>query len=107
MQRDFHFYTKTSIDTLDYSGDGLNTGSKLVVAASGDKKRILGENCPLFENLPEDFTFPRLVLPGIIAFSVTSFESYDLEKRRIKRMASYLELYHEELLMIVILPLNR
>ena len=24
-ERDLHFYTKTSIDTLDYSGEGLNT----------------------------------------------------------------------------------
>ncbi|GIR12878.1 MAG: hypothetical protein CM15mP23_14530 [Cryomorphaceae bacterium] len=36
-----HFYTKTSIDTLDYSGEGLNTGSKLVIAAAGESIRTL------------------------------------------------------------------
>lgn len=97
LQRDFHFYTKTSIDTLDYSGDGLNTGSKLVVAASGDKKRTLGKGCPLFENIPEDFASPRSVIPGVLAFSGASFESYEIEKRRVRRIAAYLELYHEEL----------
>ena len=33
-ERDLHFYTNTSIDTLDYSSEGLNSGSKVVVAAA-------------------------------------------------------------------------
>ena len=41
LTRDLHFQTKTTIDTLDYSGDGINEGSKLVIAAYGDKKRDL------------------------------------------------------------------
>ena len=36
--RDLHFQTRTTIDTLDYSGDGFNQGSKLVMAASGAKR---------------------------------------------------------------------
>ena len=28
LGRDIHFYTKTTIDTLDYSGEGLNSGTK-------------------------------------------------------------------------------
>src|SRR5204863_3508992 len=32
---DLHFQTCTTIDTLDYSGTGLNEGSKLVLAAPG------------------------------------------------------------------------
>src|SRR6185312_8544738 len=39
--RDLHFYTKTTIDTLDYSGSSINEGSKLVVAAYGEKIREL------------------------------------------------------------------
>ena len=38
LSRDVHFYTKTSIDTLDYSGESLNSGSKVVLAAYGDIK---------------------------------------------------------------------
>src|SRR5262245_42488602 len=32
---DLHFQTCTTIDTLDYSGTGLNEGSKVVIAAAG------------------------------------------------------------------------
>ena len=34
-RRDLHFQTCTTIDTLDYSGSGLNEGSKVVIAAVG------------------------------------------------------------------------
>lgn len=33
--RDIHFHTNTSIDTLDYSGESINSGSKVVFAATG------------------------------------------------------------------------
>ncbi|TFG89247.1 MAG: UbiD family decarboxylase, partial [Gemmatimonadales bacterium] len=33
--RDLHFQTRTTIDTLDYSGSGLNQGAKVVIAAAG------------------------------------------------------------------------
>src|SRR5262249_1782027 len=36
-----HFQTRTTIDTLDYSGHGFNRGSKVVVAAAGPKRRDL------------------------------------------------------------------
>lgn len=45
LQRDIHFQTNTTIDTLDYSGTGLNTGSKVVFAAVGDKKGICAKRC--------------------------------------------------------------
>src|SRR5690606_10567819 len=35
LSRDLHFHTQTTMDTLDYSGDGLNAGSKVVFAAVG------------------------------------------------------------------------
>ena len=38
---DLHFITRTSMDTLDYSGAKLNRGSKLIIAAAGKKKREL------------------------------------------------------------------
>ena len=34
-RRDLHFQTKTTIDTLDYSGSGWNAGSKVIIAAAG------------------------------------------------------------------------
>src|SRR5690606_28061013 len=45
--RDLHFHTRTTIDTLDYSGDGINSGSKVVFAAAGDKIRDLVTEIPL------------------------------------------------------------
>ena len=64
--KDLHFHTKTTIDTLDYSGKDLNSGSKLVVAAAGNKLRELGTNLLEF-NLPDNFRNPRIVMPGILA----------------------------------------
>jgi 4-hydroxy-3-polyprenylbenzoate decarboxylase len=64
---DLHFQTSTTIDTLDYSGTGLNEGSKLVVAAAGPPRRKLaGEVSPSL-GLPAEFGRPRLCLPGILA----------------------------------------
>ncbi|HXC06611.1 MAG TPA: 3-octaprenyl-4-hydroxybenzoate carboxy-lyase, partial [Bacteroidia bacterium] len=64
--RDLHFQTKTTIDTLDYSGSGLNSGSKVVIAAAGNKRRDLSSVLPEL-SLPEPWTKPRLILPGIMA----------------------------------------
>jgi 4-hydroxy-3-polyprenylbenzoate decarboxylase len=62
-KRDLHFQTKTTIDTLDYSGDGLNEGSKVVVAAAGKVKRTLADILPNIE-LPIGFSNPKLVSNG-------------------------------------------
>ena len=62
-ERDLHFQTKTTIDTLDYSGEGLNEGSKVVLAAAGEVKRKLTEILPTIE-LPSGFLKPKLVSIG-------------------------------------------
>jgi len=66
-RRDLHFQTRTTIDTLDYSGEGLNRGSKVVIAAVGDKRRELPVELPADLRLPEGFGDPRFCLPGILA----------------------------------------
>jgi len=65
--RDLHFQTRTTIDTLDYSGDGLNEGSKVVIAATGPAQRELPGEIPGDLRLPDGFSDPRLVMPGILA----------------------------------------
>jgi 4-hydroxy-3-polyprenylbenzoate decarboxylase len=65
--RDLHFQTQTTIDTLDYSGGALNTGSKLVVAAVGAPRFELANEVPAGLKLPDGFRNPRVVLPGILA----------------------------------------
>ena len=67
LRRDLHFQTRTTIDTLDYSGEGLNKGSKVVIAAAGPKLRDLPVELPARLNFPEGFGEPRICLPGILA----------------------------------------
>jgi 4-hydroxy-3-polyprenylbenzoate decarboxylase len=63
---DLHFQTCTTIDTLDYSGTGLNEGSKLVIAAAGPARRRLGAQLPADLRLPEGWSEPRLALQGVL-----------------------------------------
>lgn len=72
-RRDLHFQTRTTIDTLDYSGSGLNQGSKLVIAASGPPVRELAVELPSDLALPEGFTNPRIVMPGVLAVQSPKF----------------------------------
>jgi len=66
-RRDLHFQTRTTIDTLDYSGSGLNSGSKLVIAARGAAIRELGSDFPGELKLPPGFSDARVCRPGILA----------------------------------------
>lgn len=64
---DLHFQTCTTIDTLDYTGTGINEGSKLVVAAVGEPRRELPTTVPGDLNLPEGFSNPHVCIPGVLA----------------------------------------
>ena len=66
MKRDLHFQTKTTIDTLDYSGSGWNEGSKVVVACCGEKVRDLATELPTDFKLPNGFSNPKFALPGVL-----------------------------------------
>ena len=83
-KRDVHFYTNTTIDTLDYSGTALNSGSKVVFAAYGDKKRELLKEVPGFLRELRHFVNPRLILPGIIALQTNPFSSYQEAEGEMK-----------------------
>jgi 4-hydroxy-3-polyprenylbenzoate decarboxylase len=74
---DMHFHTRTTIDTLDYSGHGLNQGSKVVIAAAGPPRRSLAEEIPTGLRLPEGFRAPRLALPGILAVEGPVYRNED------------------------------
>jgi 4-hydroxy-3-polyprenylbenzoate decarboxylase len=63
---DLHFQTCTTIDTLDYSGTGLNEGSKVVLAAAGPKRRDLPSALPGGFRLPDGFETPKVVMPGVL-----------------------------------------
>ncbi|GIW86602.1 MAG: 3-octaprenyl-4-hydroxybenzoate carboxy-lyase [Isosphaeraceae bacterium] len=70
---DLHFQTRTTIDTLDYSGHGLNQGSKLVIAAAGPPRRCLESEIPPDLHLLDGFGPARVVLPGILAIQAPPF----------------------------------
>jgi 4-hydroxy-3-polyprenylbenzoate decarboxylase len=63
---DLHFQTRTTIDTLDYSGHGLNQGSKVVIAAAGRRRRSLATEVPAGLRFGEGFHSPRVALPGVL-----------------------------------------
>lgn len=67
FSRDLHFQTCTTMDTLDYSGTGMNEGSKLVVAVAGSKKRELRAELPGGFVLPDGFSDPRFCMEGVLA----------------------------------------
>jgi 4-hydroxy-3-polyprenylbenzoate decarboxylase len=70
---DLHFQTRTTIDTLDYSGDGLNQGSKVVIAAAGPRRRTLPTEIPAGVRLPAGFSSPRVCLPGVLAVQAPGY----------------------------------
>ncbi len=87
LSRDLHFQTNTTIDTLDYTGDGLNTGSKVVFAAVGNKKRELATELPVDLDLPRPFNHAKLALPGIIVVDGKGFSTYEEENKAIAAWA--------------------
>jgi 4-hydroxy-3-polyprenylbenzoate decarboxylase len=75
---DLHFYTNTTIDTLDYSGDGLNSGSKLVLAAYGDVRRNLATAVP--EKISALNANAQLIMPGVIALNSNGISIASLQE---------------------------
>lgn len=83
LRRDLHFYTNTTIDTLDYSGTGLNSGSKVVLAAVGDPIRELCTEVPDHLNELPGWANTRLVMPGIAAIQGPVFTTYSEAQQEI------------------------
>jgi len=67
--RDLHFITRTTVDTLDYSGISLNQGSKLLWVAAGQPVRRLLAKMPMDFTLPDGFGNARVFAPGILICS--------------------------------------
>jgi 4-hydroxy-3-polyprenylbenzoate decarboxylase len=86
LKRDVHFHTQTSIDTLDYSGETLNRGSKVVFAASGKPIRTLSNTLPDSYNqlrLPQQIKF---ILPGIVAVEYKPYTSASTAAEEIRAL---------------------
>lgn len=76
-KNDLHFQTRTTIDTLDYSGSGFNQGSKIVMAAAGPKRRELLTELPTGFHLPTGFDDVRLAAPGLLTIAGPGYQPND------------------------------
>jgi 4-hydroxy-3-polyprenylbenzoate decarboxylase len=97
LQRDIHFYTNTSIDTLDYSGTTINQGSKVVFAAYGDVIRELSEQVPTCLQNISGFSNARLVLPGIVVLQANKFTNYENAANEMNALNSQLSNFINQL----------
>ncbi|MDA7978679.1 MAG: UbiD family decarboxylase, partial [Pirellulales bacterium] len=83
-RRDLHFQTQTTIDTLDYSGQGLNQGSKVVIAAVGQPIRELPMELPQAPRLPDGFSNPQMCFPGAVAINGPAATSLSFEEAALQ-----------------------
>ena len=90
VTRDLHFTTRTTMDTLDYSGGEINRGSKLVVAAAGDPIRKLSAELPGDFSLAPGFENPGFAAPGILVIQGPGFTSKTAGKQSINKLKSAL-----------------
>ncbi len=88
--RDLHFQTRTTIDTLDYSGSGWNAGSKVVAACRGEKRRQLATTVPNQLTLPAGFSDPVCCLPGILAIKAPKFEVESIARAQAEALCQHL-----------------
>lgn len=103
LKRDIHFYTNTTIDTLDYSGTGLNSGSKVVLAAYGNKKRELATEVPdCLKNL-QQFENAQLVMPGVVALQTKKFVDYATANGEIEIFNKQCSIINDQLKSIVMI----
>lgn len=93
-KRDLHFQTKTTIDTLDYSGEDWNGGSKVVMACRGEKIRELHSELSINSDHPAIKNI-SLILPGILGITIQPFKDYTTAETEINSLVSYL--HHQDL----------
>lgn len=89
-RRDLHFQTNTSIDTLDYSGEDINCGSKVVMAACGEKIRNLSDTLPEIK-LPQGFSDAKTILKGIMLINGPKFSDSTSARSEINELSDSLK----------------
>ncbi|MEP6674891.1 MAG: UbiD family decarboxylase domain-containing protein, partial [Ferruginibacter sp.] len=97
LKRDIHFYTNTTIDTLDYSGTGLNSGSKVVLAAYGAVARKLQTTIPEIIKQLKGFENARIIMPGVIALQLHGYSNPDNAQNEMDQLNEQLKDYATEL----------
>ena len=102
--RDLHFQTRTTIDTLDYSGSGWNEGSKVVIACRGEQRRSLRAQLPANFRLPAGFTGPEFCLPGVLAVQAPPYQTVQEALQQVESLGQALQgvdMQHIPLILLV------
>ena len=89
--RDLHFHTRTTMDTLDYSGSGFNEGSKVVMAARGAPRRELAPALPAGLSLPSGFREPAMAMRGTMVVQGPAWTDAEDGERSMHTLAEHLE----------------
>ena len=105
LNRDIHFYTNTTIDTLDYSGTSINSGSKVVIAAYGEIIRELATEVPACLNEGKNVIGALLVMPGVVALQINAFTNYEAAAKEMEILNAHLQtkITHLQTLPIIVL----
>lgn len=91
LRRDIHFQTNTTIDTLDYSGTGINSGSKVIFAAVGESKRSLCTEVPEGLKGLHGFKQSGWMMPGVVALQGPAFIGYKEAQEEMSRLCEAIE----------------
>lgn len=87
-QKDLHFQTMTTMDTLDYSGTGFNQGSKVVMAAAGEPIRKLPDYLP---DPDANLGAMHLVMPGVLMMEQSAFKDYKTAQGEMAALAAAID----------------
>lgn len=89
-KRDLHFQTQTTMDTLDYSGDGWNAGSKVVIACCGPVIRSLDSSWSGSFHLPASIKAAHVALPGVACLTMPAWKDYQTANAELQDLAEAL-----------------
>lgn len=93
-EKDLHFQTETTIDTLDYTSGKFNQGSKLVIAACGEAKRKLATEIPSVLYELGNWHKPLLCLPGIVVLQGEKYTAPVAAEEEVQALIKQLEESH-------------
>lgn len=92
FSKDLHFFTETTIDTLDYSGTKLNHGSKVAFVVHADKRIVLCKEVPQSIKDVNHIHNAQIILPGIIAIETSTFTNYENAIKEMNELDNILSL---------------
>jgi len=87
FRTDWHVFSCTSQDTLDYSGPKVNEGSKMMLVATGEERFSLTDQTP--SNLPEGIGKARLFCRGCLVVEGSNYETLPTLPQAVASSSSF------------------